>query len=88
MNPNHIPKLTNDTKIHIESLKIMFNKVPDFYEEVQQMTSAKDTEGGLSNVIMTAKKDELNYKLTEYLRQYDPDTGQHFYNQENYYDKD
>ena len=94
INPNFIPRLTNDSKDHIEVLKIKFNRLPDFYDEVQKMTSAKDTQGGLSNIIMTAKKDELNYKLTEYLRQYDPDTGKHFYNQEqfennqNFYDQD
>ena len=79
LNPSHFTSIRRDALNHIEALKVHFNRVPDFYNELQKLTSVKDTHGGLANIVMTSKKKDINQKLLNYLRTYDPETREHYY---------
>ena len=79
--PKSLNLIQSDSKNHIETLSIDYNLVPDFYNEVQNLTSVKDTHGGLSNIVLSSKKKELNSKIMKYLQGYNIETH------ENYYDK-
>ena len=77
--PEELTNIRVHTKDHMETLKIHFHRVPDFYEEMQNLTSVKDTQGGLGNMVLTSKKKDINNKLMNTLQSYDPETRQNFY---------